>query len=340
MLLLSLGEEPAAEVLKLLTAKDVQRIGGAMSTIGPLSKAELSETFTRFLEDADAQASVGIGTDDYIRSMLTNALGADKASGVIDRILFGRSSKGLEMLKWMDPRGVADSLRHEHPQTIAVVLAYLEAEQASEVLMRLAENVRAEVLTRLATLDGVQPSALTQLDEIIERQFSGNTATRTANLGGTKATANILNHLDSSSETAILNQIRLTDASLATTIEELIFTFFDLGELGDRDMQELLRAIPQDALVPALKAADETLRAKFFKNMSQRAAAMLADDIESRGPIKPGRCRSRAETDSGPGARARRSRGPFRWAARPTTMCNVANRLHAEAQLAPAMPSD
>lgn len=285
-LLLTLGEQPAAEVLKYLSAKDVQRIGTAMSTMGSLSKSEVSTVFEQFLEEVEVQASGGIGTDEYIRSMLTNALGADKASGLIDRILFGRSSKGLETLKWMDPRGVADSIRHEHPQTIAVIMSYLEAEQASEVLMRLAPNVRAEVLARVATLDGVQPAALSQLDEVIERQFSGNTSSRTASLGGPKATAAILNHLESREESALLAEIRVGDAQLATTIEELIFTFEDLMELGDRDMQELMRVIQSDLLVPALKAADEALRDKFFKNMSQRAGAMLKDDLEARGPVK------------------------------------------------------
>jgi flagellar motor switch protein FliG len=285
-LLLSLGEEPAAEVLKHLGAKDVQRIGTAMSEIGPLSRAEVSRTFDQFLEQVESQASIGVGTDEYIRSMLTNALGADKATGLIDRILFGRSSKGLETLKWMDARSVADSIRNEHPQTIAVILAYLEPEHAGEVLVRLAENVRAEIMTRIAMLDGVQPSSLGQLDEIIERQFSGNSATRTASLGGAKATAGILNQLDLSDENAILNQIRTMDPALATTIEELIFTFEDLLELEDRDFQELLRAVPSDVLIPALKAADETLRAKFFKNMSQRAGEMLKDDLEASGPIK------------------------------------------------------
>ena len=285
-LLLTLGEQPAAEVLKFLAAKDVQRIGSAMSVIGSLSKIQVSETFRQFLDEVDTQASGGIGTDDYIRSMLTNALGADKASGLIDRILFGRSSKGLETLKWMDPRGVADSVRHEHPQTIAVILSYLEAEQASEVLMRLPQNMRAEVLTRVATLDGVQPSALTHLDEVIERQFSGKTAARTASLGGPKATANILNQLESSVENRLLTEIRTSDEKLATELEELIFTFEDLIGIEDRDMQELLRTVPGEALIPALKAADEDVRAKFFKNMSQRAGEMLKDDLESLGPVK------------------------------------------------------
>jgi len=284
--LLSLGEEAAAEVLKHLGAKDVQRIGAAMSDVGKLSVTEVSTTLGRFLKEVETQVSVGVGADDYIRSMLTKALGEDKASGLIDRILFGRSSKGLEMLKWMDSRGVADNIRNEHPQTIAVVLAYLEPDQAAEVLGRLSDSVRPEVIARIASLDGVQPSALSQLDDVIERQFSGKVATRTASLGGAKAAANIVNNLESSQEGALLNQLREMDETLAGRIEELVFTFEDLLEIEDRDFQELLRQVPNDQIVPALKAADEGMRNKFFKNMSQRAGAALKDDLEARGPIK------------------------------------------------------
>lgn len=185
--LLSLGEESAAEVLKHLGAKDVQRIGAAMSDIGQLSVEQVSATLNRFLQEVETQVSVGVATDEYIRSMLTKALGEDKATGLIDRILFGRSSKGLEMLKWMDARSVAENIRNEHPQTIAVVLAYVEPDQAAEVLLRFSDSVRPEVIARIAALDGVQPSALGQLDDVIERQFSGKVATRTASLGGTKS---------------------------------------------------------------------------------------------------------------------------------------------------------
>ncbi len=286
VLLLSLGEQSAAAVLKHLGAKDVQKIGAAMSDVGPLSRAQVGKTFERFLEEVETQASIGVGTDEYIRTMLTQALGEDKATGLIDRILFGRSSKGLEMLKWMDSRGVAENIRLEHPQTIAVILAYLEPDQAAEVLGRLAENARAEVLARIATLDGVQPSALTRLDEVIERLFSGNTATRTATLGGPKAAAGILNNMDGAQEGALLSQLRVMDDNLADTIEELIFTFEDLMDIEDRDFQELLRSVPTDKLVPALKGAEPALRDKFLKNMSQRAGDMLRDDIEARGPIK------------------------------------------------------
>ncbi len=286
ILLLSLGEESAAEVLKHLGAKDVQRIGAAMSEVGQLTVLQVSETLTTFLSEVETHASIGVGTDDYIRSTLTQALGADKASGLIDRILFGRSSKGLEMLKWMDAREIADNLRNEHPQTIAVVLAYLESEQSAAILGRLSESVRPEVLARIATLDGVQPNALSRLDEIIERQFSGKDSSRTTTIGGAKTAAGILNNMEPGQESILLGQLRKTDEALAGTIEELIFTFDDLTDIEDRDFQQLLRQVPNELLVPALKAADTDVRAKFFKNMSQRAAEMLRDDLESRGPIK------------------------------------------------------
>ena len=286
VLLLSLGEQAAADVLKHLGPKDIQRIGTAMSAVGALTVNQVSDTLSNFFTEVEAQASFGVGSDDYIRNTLTRALGEDKAAGLIDRILFGRSSKGLEMLKWMEPRQIADHLRNEHPQTIAVVLAYLDSEQAAGVLGRMAENIRSEVLARVATLDGVQPSALNRLDEIIERQFSGKDSVRTTSIGGPKAAAGILNNMEPAHENQLLTQLRRTDEALASTIEDLIFTFDDLPGIEDRDFQALLREVANDLLVPALKAADETVRAKFFKNMSQRSGEMLRDDLESRGPIK------------------------------------------------------
>lgn len=284
-LLLALGEEPAAQVLKELSAREVQKLGTTMTTIGKRSRDEVSKTLQKCIEQVESQA-VGGDSKEYLRSVLTSALGVDKASGLLDRILLGHASKGLETLKWMDARSVAEQVRNEHPQTIAVVLAYLEADHAAEVLMRLSESVRAEIVARIAVLDGVRPSALSELDEVIERQFTGNNAARTAALGGLKSGANILNALDHSVESALLTQIRSEDEALATKLEELMFTFADLLELEDRDMQEVLRTVANDALVPALKAADEPLLAKFLKNMSQRAGEMLKDDIESSGPIK------------------------------------------------------
>ncbi|HEV2702309.1 MAG TPA: flagellar motor switch protein FliG [Steroidobacteraceae bacterium] len=286
VLLLSLGEQAAADVLKHLGPKDIQRIGAAMSAVGQVTVTQVSGTLSSFFNEVQNQAAVGIGSDDYIRNTLTRALGEDKAAGLIDKILFGRSTKGLEMLKWMEPREVADHLRNEHPQTIAVVLAYLDSEQSAGILGRMSEPIRAEVLARIATLDGVQPSALNRLDELIERQFSGKDSTRTTSIGGPKAAADILNNMEPGQENLLLGHLRKSDVALATVIEDLIFTFDDLTEIEDRDFQSLLREVTQDLLVPALKAADEAVRAKFFKNMSQRAGEMLRDDLESRGPIK------------------------------------------------------
>ncbi|HEY4340375.1 MAG TPA: flagellar motor switch protein FliG [Steroidobacteraceae bacterium] len=286
VLLLSLGEQAAADVLKHLGPKEIQRIGAAMSGVGSLTVSQVSDTISTFLNEAKTHASVGVGTDDYIRNTLTKALGEDKAAGLIDRILFGRSSKGLETLKWMEPREVADHLRNEHPQTIAVVLAYLDSEQSAAILGRMSESIRAEVLARVATLDGVQPSALNRLDELIERQFSGKDSSRTTSIGGAKAAASILNNMEPGQESLLLGQLRKTDGALASSIEDLIFTFDDLVEIEDRDFQQLLREVANELLVPALKAADDTVRDKFFKNMSQRAGEMLRDDLESRGPIK------------------------------------------------------
>lgn len=287
ILLLSLGEQEAAEVLRHMGAKDVQRIGAAMTQLTNISRQEVSEVLTEFAEIADSHTSLGVGVDEYLRKVLIQALGEDKASGVIDRILFGRSSKGLEALKWMDARAVAELIRHEHPQIIAIVLAYLDPDQSAEVLAVFPEWLRADVIMRIATLDGIQPSALHELDEVIEKQFSGNASSIKSNvIGGVKQAANIMNFLEPSQESALIDQICKVDENLGTKIQDLMFVFDDLSDVDDRSMQEILRAVPGERLLLAMKGADESLKQKIFKNMSQRAAEMLKDDLESRGPVR------------------------------------------------------
>ncbi|MBK7251395.1 MAG: flagellar motor switch protein FliG [Gammaproteobacteria bacterium] len=286
ILLLTLGEQEAAEVLRHLGAKDVQRVGAVMTQLSSLSRDDVSGVLEKFTHAVEHQTSVGVGADQYVRRVLVNALGEEEASGVIDRILVGRSSKGLEALKWMDARGVAEMIRQEHPQIVSIVLAYLDPEQAADVLALLPDTVRGDVIARIATLDGIQPSALSELDEVLEKQFAGSTVTRTSSFGGAKAAANILNQLEPSVETAILEDIKQTDTALGDRIEELIFTFDDLFDIDDRGLQELLRQVPGDRLVVALKGADDTLKEKIFRNMSQRASEMLKDDLEARGPMR------------------------------------------------------
>jgi len=287
ILLLSLGEAEAAEVMKHMGAKDVQRIGAAMTQLQNISRTEVTDVISEFTQKLEGQTSLGVGVDDYLRKVLITALGEDKAGGVIDRILFGRSSKGLEALKWMDSRQVSELIRQEHPQIISIVLAYLDADQSAEILAQFPEWLRADVIMRIATLDGIQPSALHELDEVIEKQFAGKTgALKTSILGGIKTAAQIMNFMDSSQESALIDSIRKVDDSLGGKIQDLMFVFGDLVEIDDRGMQEVLRAVPGEKLLLAMKGADEELKAKIFKNMSQRAAEMLKDDLESRGPVR------------------------------------------------------
>jgi flagellar motor switch protein FliG len=287
ILLLSLGEQEAAEVMKHMGAKDVQRIGAAMTQLQNISRTDVSHVLSEFTVTVEGQTSLGVGVDEYLRKVLIGALGEDKASGVIDRILFGRSSKGLEALKWMDSRAVSELIRQEHPQIISIVLAYLDPDQSAEVLALFPDWLRADVLMRIATLDGIQPSALHELDDVIEKQFAGKTgALKTSVIGGIKTAANIMNFMDTSQETAVIETIRKIDENLGSKIQDLMFVFDDLIDVDDRGMQEVLRAVPGERLLLAMKGADDGLKEKIFKNMSQRAAEMLKDDLESRGPVR------------------------------------------------------
>lgn len=287
ILLMTLGEAEAAQVLKHMGAKDVQKIGAAMAQMQNISRDEVSNVIQGFTNELENQTSLGIGADEYIRKVLVNALGEDKASNLIDRILLGRNSKGLESLKWMDPRAVSEMIRFEHPQIIAIVLAYLDADQSSEVLACLPENMRADIIMRIATMDGIQPAALSELDEVLEKQFSGNANTgKTSALGGAKVAANIMNFIDSTKQSSVIEVIRKTDEQLSERIQDMMFVFDNLIDVDDRGMQELLRAVPSDRLLLALKGADPNLRDKIFNNMSQRAAEMMRDDLEAKGPVK------------------------------------------------------
>jgi flagellar motor switch protein FliG len=287
ILLLTLGEQEAAEVLKHLSARDVQAVGSAMASLKSVSREQVDVALTRLTEDMGGQTALGVGTEDYIRKILVNALGENKAGGLIDRILLGRSSKGLESLKWMEGRAIAEMIGQEHPQIIALVLAHLEPDQAAEVIGCLPGRVRSDAVMRIATLDGVQPHALNELDEIMERQFSGNTnKLKTSSVGGLKAAAAILNAMETSREAELIAAIRSHDASLGEKIEDLMFVFDDLSELEDRSMQALLREVPSPRLIVALKGAEPGIREKIFANMSKRAADMLRDDLEVSGPVR------------------------------------------------------
>ncbi len=282
MLLLALGENEAATVLKHLDAKVVQKLGSEMTQLRSASRDEVSEVIGSFVLTMEGQADIKVGSDDYIRRVLTDALGDDKASGIIDRILVGRKSKGLDVLKWMEPRAIAELVRLEHPQVLAIVISYLDPDLSARVLTELPQSVQTEVLLRVAQLDGVQPSALGKLDEMLEKQIAGKGGSVSANLGGPKMAASILNFMPG----AVLEDLRKADEATTNKLQDLMFTFSDMGTIDDKGIQAVLREVDSARLVIAMKGADQALVAHFLKNMSSRAAEMLRDDMESRGPVK------------------------------------------------------
>ena len=284
VLLLSLGENDAAEVLKHMGAKEVQKLGLAMATMSGVTREQVLRVMDQFEGALDKQTSLGVGADDYIRNVLIQALGAEKAGSLIDRILLGRNTTGLDTLKWMDSRAIADLVRNEHPQIIAIVLSHLDGDHAADTLKLLPERTRADVLLRIATLDGIPPNALNELNEIMERQFAGNQNLKSSNIGGVKVAANILNYLETGQDQSILGAISQVDQELSNRIQDLMFVFDDLVELEDRELQTLLREVSGERLGIALRGADVKVREKITRNMSQRAAEILLEDMEARGP--------------------------------------------------------
>jgi flagellar motor switch protein FliG len=286
VLLLSLGEQDAAEVLRFMGPKEVQRIGIAMATTQNVNKDNVELILESFLEEIQDQTSLGMGTDEYIRRTLVQALGEDKAGGVIDRILLGANTKGLDTLKWMDAKSVMEMIRYEHPQIQSIVLAYLDPDQSAEVLQLFPEKVRLDLALRIATLETVHPAALQELNTIMERQFSGSANTKAASIGGVQKAADIMNFLDTAVESQLLEGIKDTDEELGQTIQDLMFVFDNLMDVDDRGIQALLREISQENLLMALRGADEEMKEKLLSNMSKRAAEMIVDDLEAMGPVK------------------------------------------------------
>lgn len=282
----SLGEADAAEVLKHMNPKEVQKVGQAMATLSNVTREEVQKVLDSFVDTVEQETGLGIGSHDYVRKMLVGALGEDRAGSLLDRILSGGNTNGLEQLRWMDARGIYEVIRLEHPQIIAIVCSFLESDQAAQVLKLFPERDQSSILLRIATLEGVQPAALSELNEILEKQFSNNAGGQTATVGGPKTAADILNFVESSTEAAIMEKIKETEPDLGQNIEDLMFVFENLIDVDDRGMQTLMRDIQTDELQLALKGADENLKEKFLKNMSQRAAEMLRDDLEAMGPVR------------------------------------------------------
>ena len=287
ILLMSLGEEEAAGVFKHLEPKEVQSLGETIAKLKTITKDRIESVLDRFKEEAVEMGSLVPDTDEYIKSVLRKALGDDKANLLIDRIIQGSDITGIESLKWMDAGSVAELLRNEHPQIVAAILVHLSPDQASSVLKCFGDRHRNEVMVRIATLDGIQPAALKDLNEVLSRVLSaGSSQMRKSSLGGVKPAAEIINLMGSSLETSVLDYIRESDGDLAQKIMDNMFTFDDLINLDDKGFQTLLKEVQTESLIIALKGGSPEIREKVFKNMSSRAAETLREDLESRGPVK------------------------------------------------------
>ena len=286
ILLLSLSEEDAAQILKHLEPKQVQKVGLAMAQMVDLNQAKITAVHSMFIEQIQNFSTIGFQSEEFIKRALTAALGEEKAANLIDQIVLGGGAKGLDSLKWMDSKQVASIIRNEHPQIQTIVLSYLEPEQSAEILSQFPEKVRLDLTMRIANLEEVQPAALQELNEIMEKQFAGQAGTQTAKMGGLKAAANILNYMDTNIEGLLMDAIRENDEEMAQQIQDLMFVFENLVDVDDRGIQTLLREIQQDVLMKALKGTDENLKEKIFKNMSKRAAELLQDDLEAMPPVR------------------------------------------------------
>jgi flagellar motor switch protein FliG len=286
IMLMSIGEEEASEVFKHLMPREVQRLGETIAKLKAVPRERYERVVEDFLKLASAEHMLVADSDEYVRSVLRKALGDEKASLLLERILAGNDVTGIESLKWMEAQSVAELLRNEHPQIVAAILVHLEYDQTAQILKQLPDRMRNEVLMRVATLDGIQPAALKDLNEVLSNMLAGSDRTRKSQLGGVKSAAEILNMMGSSMETTVLDYIRESDGELAQKIMDNMFTFDDMIKLDDKSIQMVLKEVQSESLVISLKGATPELRERIFKNMSSRAAETLREDLETRGPIK------------------------------------------------------
>jgi flagellar motor switch protein FliG len=286
VLMLLLGEEQAAEIVKYLSPKEVQALGAAMVQASSLSQNAVNVVLDQFVDMLKKQNSVGLGGSDYVDKVMRLALGDDKANSVLNRIMPGQGTKGLDILSWMDPRSIADMIRTEHPQVIAIILSLLETSVAADVLVYLPPEVRPEAIQRVASMDTVQPSAMAELEQIMKQQFAKNSSSKSSSFGGIKSAADIMNKTKSDLERSVMDGLEEIDVDLMMKIQDQMFTFDNLATVDNKGIQVLMRNVEPEQLMVALKGAPEEVLARFMDNMSERARGMFKDDMDARGPVR------------------------------------------------------
>ena len=286
VIMLLLGEQQAADVIRFMAPREVSALGTAMVGVADLSQDLVNLVLDDFVATIKTQTNLGLGTPGYVENVLKRALGDEKAATVLGKIMPPASSKGLEILQWMDAKSIGEMINEEHPQVIAIILSVLEHDIAAQVLEFVSENKRAEIIQRVATLDSVQPSAMEELEGIMAEQFTSNTSAKAASLGGVQTAAQIMNFAKVDVASSVMSGVSSMDEALATFIQDKMLTFENMAEVDNRSIQTLLRSIEQDMLMSALRGADERTKDKFLSNMSERARDLLVDDMEAKGPIR------------------------------------------------------
>ena len=285
-LLMVMGEQGAANVLKLLRNDEVQKIGAEMTYMGEMSTEEVNLVLRSFLEQCSTDDSISMEADTYTKEVLIQALGPEAAERVLEKITLGGNTRGLDSLKWMEPQLIAGIIENEHPQIQAIIISYLGAELSGEVLTFLPESSVVEICIRMAEMEPVDPAALEELNSSLEKQVDGVVTRQSSEMGGAKNVADIFNTMEKNFEESILSKINETNEETAMRIQEEMFVFEDLKKIPDKDFQLVLREVETDSLVLALKGADKALEEKVLRNMSTRAAEMFAEDMENLGPVK------------------------------------------------------
>jgi flagellar motor switch protein FliG len=285
VMLMLLGEEEAASVIRHLAPKEVQHLSAAMISVADLSQEAVSAVLDGFIGTIKKQTNIGGGVD-YLEAILKSAIGEDKASSVLSRIMPASANRGLEVLQWMDARSISEMIIHEHPQIIAIVLSFLDNDVAADVLRFLPESLRPEVIARVASLETIQPTAMQELEAIMRKQFSSNSSLKSSSVGGVKAAAKIMNFVKTDVEQAMMRKLSSQNADLAQRIQDNMFAFENLEGSDNRSIQTLMRNVPTELLMIALKGSDELLKGKFLENMSQRAREMFVEEMEAKGPMR------------------------------------------------------